>query len=97
MISCFLASTSQKKNVKVFVFLVKLYRGVFHPNVFQQKMEKCLYFWLNYKEEYSTLSFSTKNRKVFIFLVRLYRGVFHPIIFSLTVNFLSLQGWEGDW
>ena len=60
-------------------------------------MEKCLYFWLNYIVECSTLSFSANNGKVFIFLVKLYSGVFHPINFSLMVNFLSLQGWEGDW
>ena len=60
-------------------------------------MEKCLYFWLDYIVEYSTLLFSANNGKVFVLLVKLYRGVFHPIIFSLTVNFLSLQGWEGDW
>ena len=60
-------------------------------------MEKCSYFWLNYIEECSTLSISAKYGKVFIFLVKLYRGVFHLIDFSLMVNFLSLQGWEGDW
>ena len=60
-------------------------------------MEKCLYFWLDYIEECSTLSFSANNRKVFVFLVRLYRGVFHLIDFSLMVNFSSLWGWEGDW
>ena len=60
-------------------------------------MENCLYFWLNYIEECSTLLISAKNGKVFVFLVKLYRGVFHLIIFSLRVNLLSLQGWEGDW
>ena len=60
-------------------------------------MEKCLYFWLNYIVECSTLSISAKNGKVFIFLVKLYSGVFHLIDFSLMVNFLSLWGWEGDW
>ena len=60
-------------------------------------MEKFSYFWLNYIVECSTLSFSANNGKVFIFLVKLYNGVFHLIDFSLTVNFLSLRGWEGDW
>ena len=60
-------------------------------------MEMCSYFWLNYIEECSTLTFSTKNGKVFIFLVKLYKRVFHPNIFSHMVNFLSLWGWEGDW
>ena len=41
--------------------------------------------------------FSAKNGKLFAILVKLYRGVFHPNILSLTVNFLSLWGWEGDW
>ena len=69
-------------NGKVFVFLVKLYSGVFHLIQFQQIMEKCLYFWLNYIVECSTLLFSANNGKVFVFLVRLYRGVFHLIVFS---------------
>ena len=60
-------------------------------------MEKCSYFWLNYIEEYSTLSISANNGKVFVFLVKLYRGVFHPINFSLMVNFSSLWSWEGNW
>ena len=60
-------------------------------------MEKCLYFWLNYIRECSTLTFSAKNGKVFIFLVKLYKRVFHPNIFSHMVNFLSLWGWESDW
>ena len=68
------------KNGKVFVFLVRLYSGVFHPYCFQQKMEKCLYFWLDYIVECSTLLFSANNGKVFVFLVKLYSGVFHLII-----------------
>ena len=60
-------------------------------------MKKCSYFWLNYIEECSTLSFSANNGKVFVFLVKLYRGVFHLIVFSLMVNFSSLWGWEGNW
>ena len=64
---------------------------------FSKKMEKCLYFWLNYIRECSTLTFSEKNGKVFVFLVKLYKRVFHPNIFSHMVNFLSLWGWESDW
>ena len=44
------------------IFLVKLYREVFHPIVFSKK-QKCLYFWLDYIEECSTLSFSAKMEK----------------------------------
>ena len=60
-------------------------------------MEKCLYFWLNYIVESSTLLISANNGKVFVFLVKLYRGVFHPINFNFMVNFSSLWGWEGNW
>ena len=50
-------------------------------------MEKCLYFWLDYTEECSTLLISANNGKAFIFLVKLYRGVFHLIDFSqIMVN-----------
>ena len=70
---------------------------LFHPIVFSKKMEKCLYLWLNYIVECSTLLFSANNGKVFVFLVKLYSGVFHPINFSLLVNFSSLSGWEGNW
>ena len=65
-----------------FIFLVKLFKRVFHPNIFKQKMEKCSYFWLNYIRECSTLTFSAKNGKVFIFLVKLYKRVVHPNIFK---------------
>ena len=85
------------KNGKVFIFLVKLYKRVLHPNVFSKKMEKSSYFWLNYIEECSTLTFSTKNGKVFVFLVKLYKRVLHPNVSNYMGNFLSLWGWEGDW
>ena len=49
---------------------------------FYQVLWKCLYFWLNYIRECSTLMFSAKNGKVFIFLVKLYKRVFHPNVFS---------------
>ena len=71
-----------KKNIKVFIFLVRLYSGVFHPIVFSKKTEKCSHFWLDYIVECSTLSFSANNGKVFVILVKLYRGVFHLIVFQ---------------
>ena len=76
----------------MFVFLVRSYSGVFHPTVSAEKMEKCLYFWLDYIVECSTLSFSANNGKVFVFLVKLYSGVFHLIDFSKKQKTVHIFG-----
>ena len=85
-----------KKNIKVFVFLVKLYSGLFHPIVSAEKNIKVFVFLVKlYSGVFHPIVSAEKNIKVFVFLVELYRGVFHPINFSLMVNFSSLWGWGG--